>query len=60
MKPPKSKQTSITRFEALPDAQKEAEGAQFDPEFVFEKSRPLTASERRDWNKFKKKANAQK
>jgi hypothetical protein len=60
MKNTKTKQSSIARFEALTDAQKEAEVAEFDQEFVFEKSRPLNASERRDWNKFKKKVKSRK
>jgi hypothetical protein len=59
MKQPKPKQSSITRFESLTDAQKETVGAEFDREFVFEKAQPLTAGQRLDWNKFKKKAKSQ-
>jgi len=58
MKQPKIKQSSIARFEALTVAQKEAAVAPFDDEFIAEKSRPLTAHERRDWNKFRRKAAA--
>ncbi len=56
MSKPKSTSNSIARFEALTATEKAVTVAVFDEEFVFEKARPLTATQRRDWNKFKKKA----
>jgi hypothetical protein len=47
---------SIEPFEALTNAQKSAEVTEFDEEFVFERARPLTAAQSRDWNKFRKNA----
>lgn len=42
------------RFMALSDAEKEADVARYDKEFVFEESRPLTPPEQREWNKIKR------
>jgi hypothetical protein len=48
--------TPIERFEALPDAEKERIASEFDREFVADKARPLTAAERKLWQKARRKA----
>lgn len=47
--------TPIERFESLPDAEKERIVAEFDREFVADKARPLTAAERKLWQKARRK-----
>lgn len=50
---PKAK-TPIAAFEALPDAEKERQYAEFDNEFV--PTRPLTPAQRKLWTKARRKS----
>jgi hypothetical protein len=47
--------TPVEKFMALPDAEKHRQMAEFDREFVADKARPLTAAERRRWEKARRK-----
>jgi hypothetical protein len=60
MKRTKQPVSPIDRFEALTGAEKDATVAPFDQEFVADKSRPLTAAERRRWNAFRKRTRSKK
>ena len=51
----KKGRTPIERFIALPDAEKDRIAAEFDEEFVAERARPLTAAERKLWQKARRK-----
>jgi len=51
---PKIKLSPIEAFLALPDAEKEAQVAEFDKEFVA--SRPLNAAERRMWERIRRES----
>ena len=49
------KKTPIERFLALSDAQKDAQVARFDRgEIPLSRSRPLTASQRKQWNRIRR------
>ena len=51
--PPRRNLSPIEQFIALPDGEKERIAAEYDKEFV--PTRPLTASERRQWGKARRK-----
>lgn len=45
--------SSIEAFLSLPDAEKEKVSAEFDREFIVDRSRPLTPEHRRQWDRIK-------
>ena len=49
----RKKPSAIEAFLALPDEEKERQVREFDKPFVFEKSRPLTVAQRREWERAK-------
>src|SRR5512146_1201671 len=49
----KRKVSPIEAFLALPDEEKERQCKEFDKPFVFEKARPLTAAQRKEWERAK-------
>ena len=55
MKSKSKKKSPVERFLALSDAQKDAEVAQFDRgEVPLSRSRPLTPTERKSWNRIRR------
>lgn len=49
-----AKKSNIEKFLALSDAQKAAEVARFDEEFIADEGRPLTREERARWERLQK------
>ena len=51
----KNKMSAIDAFLALPDEEKERQLKEFDKEFIYETARPLTAQQRKLWERAKRR-----